>query len=141
MSVQHQVDGYPILGYDRRMDRPTLIDLFCGAGGMSHGFEQAGFSVVAGVDFDDDSVATFETNHAGSRAFKADLSKRSPQQLAASLGIVPDSIDCMVGGPPCQGFSRNRAFRHDTDGNFVDDPRNHLYWHFFEYVGYSSSFR
>ncbi len=36
----------------------------------------------------------------------------------------------MAGGPPCQGFSRNRAFRH-RDGAFVDDPRNHLYWHDF----------
>lgn len=118
------------------MKAPTLVDLFCGAGGMSHGFEQAGFSVVAGVDFDEDSVVTFAANHAGSRALKADLAKQSPQQLAHELGIVPGTIDCMVGGPPCQGFSRNRAFRHDSEGNFVDDPRNHLYWHFFEYVSY-----
>ena len=118
------------------MNRPTLIDLFCGAGGMSHGFEQAGYFVVAGVDFDSDAVNTFEANHTNSRALKADLAQTSPRQLADVLDLTPGTIDCLAGGPPCQGFSRNRAFRHDAEGNFVDDPRNYLYWHFFEYVEY-----
>lgn len=115
--------------------KPTLIDLFCGAGGMSHGFIQAGFSVIAGIDFDEDSLKTFAMNHPGSKALLADLSTTTPQELAAQIGVGPGHVDCIVGGPPCQGFSRNRAFRH-VDGAFVDDPRNHLYWHFFEYIAY-----
>lgn len=118
------------------MDKPTVMDVFCGAGGMSHGFARAGFSIVAGVDFDADSLVTFAANHPGSRCLNADLAKTSPEQLATALAIAPDTVDCLVGGPPCQGFSRNRAFRHDADGNFVDDPRNHLYWHFFAFVAY-----
>ncbi|MDZ4721408.1 MAG: DNA cytosine methyltransferase [Roseiflexaceae bacterium] len=117
------------------MMTPTLIDMFCGAGGMSHGFEQAGFSVIAGLDFDPDSVATFRANHPNSKALQADLSKLSPEQLGKQLDINPGELDCLAGGPPCQGFSKNRAFRH-VDGIFVDDPRNHLYWHFFDYVKY-----
>ena len=115
------------------MSGPTVVDLFCGAGGMSHGFAQAGFHVVAGVDHDKDALATFAANHPGSRALPADLAEGSPDELADSLAIAPGTLDCLVGGPPCQGFSRNRAFNH-VDGVFVDDPRNHLYWHFFEYV-------
>lgn len=117
------------------MTTPTLIDMFCGAGGISHGFEQAGFSVVAGVDVDTDSVATFQANHSGSKALLADLSKLPPEQLGEQLHMRPGELDCLAGGPPCQGFSKNRAFRH-VDGVFVDDPRNHLYWHFFDYVEY-----
>ena len=114
-------------------DPPTLIDLFSGAGGISHGFEQAGFRVVAGVDCDADSVTTFRRNHALARGLHADLADISPADLCRDLGIQPGALDCIAGGPPCQGFSRNRAFRH-RDGVFVDDPRNHLYWHFFEFV-------
>ena len=136
MGIISQAVRHPVSAPAGHINRPTLIDLFCGAGGMSHGFEQAGFSVLAGADFDEDSVITFAANHANARALNADLAKTSPQQLADELQITPGTIDCMVGGPPCQGFSRNRAFRHDAEGNFVDDPRNHLYWHFFEYVGY-----
>jgi DNA (cytosine-5)-methyltransferase 1 len=117
------------------MDKPTVIDLFCGAGGMSHGFSQAGFRIVAGIDNDKDALATFRANHAESRPLQVDLSNVSPKQLADVLDVLPGSLDCIVGGPPCQGFSRNRAFNH-VDGVFVDDPRNYLYWHFFEYVDY-----
>ncbi len=117
------------------MSKPLLVDLFCGAGGMSHGFAQAGFNVVAGVDCDSDSLATFQVNYPTSRALSADLAQIPPQQLAQVVGIAPGDLDCLVGGPPCQGFSRNRAFNH-VDGVFVDDPRNDLYWHFFEYVAY-----
>lgn len=111
----------------------TLIDMFCGAGGISHGFEQAGFSVIAGVD--SDSVAAFRANHPQSRAVQADLSMLAPEQLGELLHIRPGELDCLPGGPPCQGFSKNRAFRH-VDGMFVDDPHNHLYWRFFDCVEY-----
>ena len=120
---------------DARANPPTLVDLFCGAGGISHGFQQAGFRVVAGVDSDGDSLQTFAENHAGARVVQADLATLPPKDLALAIGVRPGAVDCLAGGPPCQGFSRNRAFRH-VNGQFVDDPRNHLYWNFFEYVGY-----
>ena len=112
---------------------PTLIDLFCGAGGISHGFESAGFAVVAGVDSDADSIATFRHNHTDARGVCADLSSVSAERLADELGIRTGEIDCIAGGPPCQGFSRNRSFRRQ-EGRFVDDPRNYLYWHFFRII-------
>lgn len=118
------------------MDRGrTVIDLFCGAGGFSHGFENAGFQTLGGVDNDPDSIATFKRNHPHARGICTDLSATSGPDLAEALGVEPGSVDCVAAGPPCQGFSRNRAFRH-RDGKFVDDPRNHLYWHFFVFVKY-----
>jgi len=117
------------------MKKPTLVDLFCGAGGLSHGFHEAGFQISAGVDFDADSLVSFRSNHPRAEGIKADLSQMEPQQLAEAISIGRDQLDCLCGGPPCQGFSRNRAFRHH-EGAFVDDPRNHLYWHFFHFVEY-----
>lgn len=134
-SIKGRLRLYSILGYDDCVAKPTVIDLFSGAGGISHGFEQAGFSVLAGIDQDADAIKTFGANHMSARAFQADLDLTPPEKLAEQIGIKPGILDCIVGGPPCQGFSKNRAFRHQ-DGVFVDDPRNHLYWHFFEYIGY-----
>ncbi|MGI8589325.1 MAG: DNA cytosine methyltransferase [Chloroflexia bacterium] len=126
---------YSVLGYNAAMKKPTLVDLFCGAGGMSHGFEQAGFSVLAGVDSDKDSIATFRMNHIGSRAIQADLTEIRPDKLADLINIQRGSLDCLVGGPPCQGFSRNRAITHEN-GEFIDDERNYLYRYFLECVAY-----
>lgn len=113
--------------------KPTVLDLFSGAGGISHGFEQAGFRVVAGVDIDKDAVTTFQTNHKDAKGVEADLSTLPPGELMAQLNIGKGAIDCIVGGPPCQGFSKNRAFRH-KDGTFADDFRNYLFWHYFDFV-------
>jgi DNA (cytosine-5)-methyltransferase 1 len=112
-----------------------VLDLFCGAGGFSHGFERAGFQIVAGVDNDRDAVATFQLNHPKSAAIEADISKLSPHALGSFLGIYPGDIEVIIGGPPCQGFSRNRAFRFMDEG-FQDDERNELYWHFYDFIDY-----
>ena len=51
----------------------TVLDLFCGAGGLSRGFIDAGFSVKLGIDIDDMALKTFEANHDGATAMKLDL--------------------------------------------------------------------
>lgn len=109
------------------------LDLFCGAGGFSHGLKRAGFQIIAGVDNDSDAVATFQLNHPESMAIEADISELSPAALGNFLGIYPGDIDVIIGGPPCQGFSRNRAYRF-LDDEFQDDERNKLYWHFYNFV-------
>jgi len=82
---------------------PTVIDLFCGAGGLSLGFKQAGFEVVAGVDSDPQSIDTFALNFPSSLALAADVSQLSPRDLSRKVG--KSKVDVLVGGPPCQGFS------------------------------------
>lgn len=103
--------------------RPVAVDLFCGVGGMSLGFEQAGFEVVAAVDVDPVHVGTYSVNFPGCSVGQADLSLASGEQLREQLGLVGRQIDTVFGGPPCGGFSMMGKRRSD-------DPRNHLLLHF-----------
>ena len=93
------------------MKKFNAIDLFCGAGGLSLGFQQAGFNIIVGVDNEQAALDTFELN--------ADLSKRETFDLI--LKTAGDrKIDVVIAGPPCQGFSL-------TGPRNFDDPRNKLY--------------
>lgn len=97
----------------------NCIDLFCGAGGLSKGFENAGFNVLIGIDNNETALRTFEKNHTGSKALNADLSK--DETFNEIKKIAKDqSIDVVIAGPPCQGFSL-------TGPRNFDDPRNSLY--------------
>lgn len=80
-----------------------MLDLFCGCGGLSHGFIEAGYEVVAGIDHWQDALDTFAFNHIKSKAIKTDLFNVSPEQIAEQ--IDNKEIDVIIGGPPCQGFS------------------------------------
>jgi DNA (cytosine-5)-methyltransferase 1 len=100
-----------------------ILDLFCGVGGFSHGFEKTGvFQVTAGVDLLPDRVETFSANHLTATTFCTDIRELSIDVLAKS-GPVPQVI---IGGVPCQGFSSIRPFRTLTE----NDPRNNLFEHF-----------
>lgn len=83
----------------------TAIDLFCGCGGLSTGFLDAGFSVVAGFDIDKSSIQTYQYNHEyrGGRGFVADLSQLSGADVLVRSGVR--QCDVLIGGPPCQAFS------------------------------------
>lgn len=97
-----------------------IVDLFCGIGGFSHGFELTKkFQVVTGLDLLPDRIATFSENHPGATAFCADIKTLSFQ----SLGDESPVPEVVIGGPPCQGFSSLRPFRTLTEG----DPRNNLF--------------
>lgn len=101
----------------------TCLDLFCGAGGFSEGFRQAGFHTVAAVDNDPWAGATFEMNHGrhGTQFVLGDIS--SPRVQAEVCGTIAGTrLDAVIGGPPCQAFSQVR--NHDR---VIDDPRNSLY--------------
>ncbi len=102
--------------------KPRAVDLFCGAGGMSLGFEQAGFDIVAAADIDRVHVETYRKNFVHTRAHTLDLSAVCGDELR-SLAHIPASIDVVFGGPPCQGFSL-------IGKREINDPRNHLMYHF-----------
>ena len=96
-----------------------IIDLFCGAGGLSLGFEQAGFEVLAGFEIELKFLETYKNSHPNTIGFNEDLNKVNVKNLLSENDIDPDEIDVVIGGPPCQGFS--------TVGNrMIDDPRNNL---------------
>lgn len=106
-----------------------VLDLFAGAGGMSLGFSNGGFDVIAGVDVDDKALETYDRNH-DAEAINCDLATVDPQEFANEYDIHKGDIDGVVGGPSCQGFS---VANHDRD---PDDPRNNLVFRFAKYVGY-----
>jgi DNA (cytosine-5)-methyltransferase 1 len=105
--------------------RPTAVDLFCGAGGLSLGLRWAGFEIVAANDYDPDSCATFRANHPEASVTCGDIENNVVMGAVIDSARRHGSIDLVVGGPPCQGFSQMRNF-----SRFIDDPRNHLYKRF-----------
>jgi DNA (cytosine-5)-methyltransferase 1 len=113
----------------RNAPRPTAIDLFSGAGGLSLGLRDAGFSVLLGADWDARAVETHEANLAG-LGYVGDLS--DPSELLDQLeGWGITSVDLVAGGVPCQPFSRaGRSMIRNLVAHGVrtaDDPRAELW--------------
>ena len=96
----------------------NIIDLFCGCGGLSKGFEMAGFNTVLAIDFWKDAVETFNNNHKNKVAICDDVSKISNDFLDDFT--KKNKITGIVGGPPCQGYST--VGKRD-----INDDRNYLY--------------
>lgn len=116
-----------IIGWIRQRDRkPAVVDLFCGAGGLSEGFRMAGYKVLLGLDMDKHSIETFRKNHKGAKVITEDVRKISAEHIRKMIGNA--RVDVIVGGPPCQGFSV--AGERDPR-----DPRNSLFMEFIRIVG------
>jgi DNA (cytosine-5)-methyltransferase 1 len=84
---------------------PTVVDAFCGAGGLSLGLRRAGWRPLAAFDLDAKAVATYRRN-LGPHAFVADVREVTADRVRDVAGT--DCIDLVAGGPPCQGFSVQR---------------------------------
>lgn len=85
-------------------NKPTVIDMFCGCGGLSKGFIDAGYDVLLGIDSNTDALISFKANHDGAIAMNGDLFKESTILEMAKL-TKNKPVDLIIGGPPCQGFS------------------------------------
>ncbi len=107
--------------------RPIAVDLFAGAGGMSLGFEQAGFDVVAAVEIDPVHCAAHKFNFPGAAVLPRSVVGLSAAEIRLAAGIGAAPVDCVFGGPPCQGFS---LIGHRV----LDDPRNTLVLEFVRLV-------
>lgn len=99
--------------------RPIGIDLFAGAGGMSLGFEQAGFDVAAAVEIDPVHCAVHKFNFPNTAILPRSVEGLSAADIRIAAGIGGRQVDCVFGGAPCQGFS---LMGHRA----LDDPRNRL---------------
>lgn len=99
--------------------QPNVIDLFSGAGGLSRGFQDAGFNVRLGIDFDDAALKTFKENHGDADVMKLDLFNHDNLKYVLDyLDKNKIKVDVLVGGPPCQGYSlagpRNEHDKRNT---------------------------
>ena len=102
-----------------------IIDLFCGIGGLSLGFEQAGFEVVSAIDMWSDAVRTYNHNRKEKVAKVMTVEDYNNTMLPE---IINDyHISGIIGGPPCQGFST-------VGRRNIDDPRNKMYLEFYKSV-------
>jgi DNA (cytosine-5)-methyltransferase 1 len=107
--------------------RPIGIDLFSGAGGLSLGFEQAGFNIVAAVEIDPIHCAVHKYNFPNSTTICASVAELSGKEIRQRSEVGSKEIDCVFGGAPCQGFSM-------IGKRILEDPRNHLVFHYVRLV-------
>lgn len=103
--------------------KPTVVSLFCGTGGSSLGYQNAGFHEVLAVDFDDHAAQCFQMNFPSTPFVKADITQLSGATILEKAGLKAGDLDCLDGSPPCQGFST--AGRRN-----VQDSRNDLLSHY-----------
>ena len=110
-------------------NKHTFIDLFSGCGGLSLGFEMAGFTGILAIDNWKDALTTYAYNRKDARTLCGDLSTLDPYKIKAEYDIY--DVDVIIGGPPCQGFSV-------AGKRIIEDERNKLYKAF---VGFVECFR
>lgn len=106
------------------------IDLFSGAGGLTTGFHLAGFESLCAIDVNAKALATYKHNYANTKIVHQDIREVNPLDLRLSLGLRREELTALIGGPPCQGFSRNTP----ADYRYLSDFRNQLYRTFLEFV-------
>ena len=104
------------------------IDLFAGAGGLSCGLHQSGFTSVFANEWIAEYAQTYQLNHPQTEMLVGDVRQVCEIDLKKRLGLKEGEIGLVAGGPPCQGFSINAPIRS------LDDERNHLFKDFLRVV-------
>jgi DNA (cytosine-5)-methyltransferase 1 len=124
-----------------------VLDLFSGCGGLSLGFNKAGFEIIGSVELDKEAARSHALNfHRGHRLFEQyaksrNIENTSPADLFKDLeitGAIDDQVDIIIGGPPCQAFTRIgraklREVKNDLNA-FLNDARSQLYKRYLDYV-------
>jgi len=105
-----------------------LIDLFCGAGGLSKGFEMANFRIDLAIELEENYYRAYKRNHPDTLSLNKDITELKCEEISDKY-LKNKEIEGIIGGPPCMGFS--------TVGNRrPDDPRNMLIFYFIQWVKY-----
>jgi len=109
----------------------TAIDLFCGAGGLSQGLDDAGYEVLWGIDHEEKTKPTYEANH-DCEMTVGDIRETEPPDL----GLDSGELDLVAGGPPCPTFALvGRSKMNSLDGqSTTTDERHQLYEDFLRFV-------
>lgn len=109
------------------MNKPKLIDLFSGVGGLSLGFQQLGFEIVFANEYDKSIAEAYKVNHKTTEMLVEDITKIDFEKVFLKY---KDKIDIVVGGPPCQGFSQKGQRKT------IHDERNFLFKYYVKAVEY-----
>lgn len=123
--LREDAPAYQVNGHGAA-HKPTFIDLFAGAGGLSFGLVEAGFRCVYAVESDLWASQSFRQNHSEVLVASTDIRKISDVDIRS---LALGKIDLVVGGPPCQGFSHSNTVNRDPH-----DPRNSLFIDFLRFV-------
>ena len=139
----------PAHGESGKERKRTVAEMFCGCGGLSHGFTRTGhFRVVLGNDIKKAALKTFVHNHSRQQpppeTLEGDIRSIPLHEIEEALerqGVAKGGLDCLIGGPPCQGFSQMRRSEERLADGLIrfkgynkldDDPRNDLVRRFLE---------
>lgn len=106
----------------------TCIDLFAGAGGLSEGFRQAGYRILAANDIDPYAAKTYQLNHPDVFFIEGPIENLDANELKRRIGIAEGELDVLCGGPPCQAFS---VYNHQRG---LHDERSGLFHHYIRMV-------
>lgn len=109
----------------QQTNKKTFIDLFSGCGGLSLGFEMAGFEGLLAIDNWQDALDTYTHNRKNAKTLCGDISALDPNEVKERFGI--SEVDVIIGGPPCQGYSV-------AGKRIIEDERNELYKSFVRFV-------
>lgn len=103
--------------------KPLAVDLFCGAGGLTRGLINAGFTVVGAVEIEDLAAATYEANFPEVHLWRSDIQRVSVAEVKRALNLAKGELDLLAACPPCQGFSSIRTLNGNKP---TKDSRNDL---------------
>ena len=101
----------------------SVIDLFCGCGGLSEGFKLAGFNIVGGIDFNQKAIDTYKKNFKNATAICADLMAFNEKDIHTNFPNL-NKVDVIIGGPPCQSWSEAGMMKG------IEDARGQLFFDF-----------
>lgn len=104
------------------MSRPKAISLYSGAGGLDYGFEAAGFETAVALELDHDCCETLRRSRPSWNVIERDIFATSPSEILEVAGLRPGEADVLIGGPPCQPFSKAGYWR-SGDAKRLADPR------------------
>ena len=105
--------------------KPKVIDLFAGVGGMSLGFEQAGFEIVLANEYDNEIAESYKKNHPNTKMIIGDITNLNLDKI---FSRYKNKVDVIIGGPPCQGFSQKGKRKT------IHDERNFLFKYYIKVV-------
>ena len=111
------------------MKKFNAIDLFCGCGGFSQGFEQAGYRSVLGIDLWNDATTTYKYNFPDSAVINEDIIKLSVDEIIKKANVKKEDVDVIIGGPPCQGFSISGKRMIDAYRQIGNAIPPVMFWH------------